>query len=96
MGFNIISRAKLKEFWGKHADAREALESWFKLLSRSDFGSFAQLRETFGSADWVQPDYVVFDIRGNNYRVITRVNFTYKTFWIKHIFTHQEYENWKP
>jgi mRNA interferase HigB len=48
------------------------------------------------SADWVQPDYVVFNVRGNNYRVITRVNFTYKTFWIKQVFTHQEYERWKP
>jgi mRNA interferase HigB len=48
------------------------------------------------SADWVQPDYVVFNVRGNNYRVITRANFTYKTFWIKHVFTHQEYERWKP
>jgi mRNA interferase HigB len=96
VGFNIISRSRLKEFWERHPDSQEALKSWYRLLSKSACSNFAELREIFNSADWVQPDYVVFNVRGNNYRVITRVNFTHKTFWIKHVFTHQEYERWKP
>ncbi len=96
MGFNIISRARLKEFWEQHPDSQEALQSWYKLLSRSSFSNFAELREVFGSADWVQPDYIIFNIKGNKYRVVTRVSFTHKTFWIKHVFTHPQYDRWKP
>ncbi len=96
MGFNVIAKATLKEFWERHADSQEALESWFKLLTKGEFANFAELKQIFSSVDWVQPDYIVFDIRGNNYRVITRVNFTYKTFWIKQVLTHQEYDDWKP
>jgi mRNA interferase HigB len=96
MGFNVISKPTLKEFWEDHADSKEALETWHKLLSKSEARNFSELKETFGTADYVQPDYIIFDIKGNAYRVITRVNFTYKTFGIKHIFTHADYAKWKP
>jgi mRNA interferase HigB len=96
MGFNVISKPTLKDFWEEYADSKEALETWYKLLTKSEATNFSELKETFGSADYVQPDYIIFDIKGNTYRVMTRVNFTYKTFWIKHVFTHAEYDKWKP
>lgn len=96
MGFNVISKPVLRDFWETHADSKEALEMWFKVLSKSEARNFAELKETFASADYVGPDYIIFDIKGNSYRIITRVNFTYKTFWIKHVFTHAEYNRWKP
>jgi mRNA interferase HigB len=96
MGFNVISKPTLKDFSENHVDGKESLETWFKLLNKSEATNFSELKETFGSADHVQPDYVIFDIKGNTYRIITRVNFTYKTFWIKYVFTHDEYSKWKP
>jgi mRNA interferase HigB len=96
MGFNVIAKVTLKAFWEEHADSKEALEDWYKLLSKGDYANFADLKKTFGSSDYVQPDYIIFDIRGNKYRIITRVNFTFKTFWIKEVLTHADYDKWKP
>ena len=48
------------------------------------------------SANWIGPDWVIFNIRGGNYRLITRVNFRYRSFFIKEFFTHQEYKGWRP
>jgi mRNA interferase HigB len=53
-------------------------------------------KQVFGSADFIQPDYVVFNIKGNKYRVIARISFHYKRVWIKHVFTHAEYDRWRP
>lgn len=96
MAFNVIAKSALVEFWQTYADSKEALEEWYKLLRGSEFSNFSELKQTFGSADFVQPDYVIFDIRGNRYRVITRVNFVYQTFWIKHVMTHEQYNHWRP
>jgi mRNA interferase HigB len=96
VGINVIAKSALRDFWARHPDSQEALEVWYKLLSKGDFANFVELKQTFGSADFVHPDYVIFDIRGNKYRVITRINFTYKTVWIKHVFTHAEYDRWRP
>ncbi|UCH26821.1 MAG: type II toxin-antitoxin system HigB family toxin [Trueperaceae bacterium] len=96
MAFNVIAKSTLRSFWQHHADSENALTAWYKLMSKSDFANFAVLRETFGNADFVLPDYVIFNIKGNRYRLITRINFTYKTVWIKHIFTHAEYDRWTP
>ncbi len=94
MAFNVIAKSTLRLFWEDHADSEDALTVWYKLMKKANFSNFAELKETFGSADFVQPDYVIFNIKGNHYRLITRINFTYKTVWIKHVFTHAEYDNW--
>jgi mRNA interferase HigB len=96
VGFNVIAKSTLKSFWEKHKDSKDALEDWYKVLAKGDYANFADLKKTFGSVDYVQPDYIIFNIKGNTYRVITRVNFTFKTFWIKKVLTHADYDHWKP
>jgi mRNA interferase HigB len=96
MGMNVIAQSALQDFWARHPDSQEALKVWYKLLSNRDFADFIELKQTFSSADFVHSDYVIFEIKGNKYRVITRINFAYKTVWIKHVFTHAEYDRWSP
>ena len=96
MGFNVIAKSTLREFWERYPDSQDALETWYKFLRQGEYPNFASIRDVFGSVDFVQPDYLIFDIRGNNYRIIVRVNFTFKTIWIKHILTHAQYNRWKP
>lgn len=49
---------------------------------------------TPGPAGW--PQYLVFNIRGNRYRLIVAADFARKTFWVKHFMTHADYDRWTP
>ncbi len=89
---NIISQKKLREFSSQHPDAKEALNTWYKVVSKTDWKDFNDLRSTYPSADFVGDNRVVFNIRGNNYRLIVRISFQHKTAMIKWIGTHAEYD----
>jgi len=93
---HIISRKLLRQFWLHHLDSEGALQRWYKIVERSTFHNFSELRETFPSADLVG-DLVVFNIGGNQYRLITSVHFNRGKVYIRHVLTHTEYDkgNWK-
>jgi len=93
---HIISRKALRQFWQQHPDSESALSRWFKIVQRTDFDSFNDLRLTFPSADKVN-DLYVFNIGGNKYRLITAIHYNAKKVFIRHILTHQEYDKgaWK-
>ena len=93
---HVISRKALSNFWNKHTDSQSSLSRWFKIVQRTDFKSFADLRSTFPSADLVG-DLVVFNIGGNKYRLIASIHFNRSRIYIRHILTHREYDkgDWK-
>lgn len=88
----IIVRRTLREFWEKHRDAEEALRGWFKEVSKAKWENFNELKQDFPSASILRNNRVVFDIKGNKYRLIARINFPYKIIWIRFIGTHAEYD----
>jgi mRNA interferase HigB len=93
---HIITRVRLKEFWEKHPNAETSLRLWYKLTSLAQWQNFVELRQIFPSADQVE-NLTVFNIGGNNYRLITLVDYEYKKVFIRHVLTHAEYDkqNWK-
>ncbi|MGF1933855.1 MAG: type II toxin-antitoxin system HigB family toxin [Nostoc sp. ChiQUE02] len=93
---HIISRARLSEFWEKHSNAQTSLRLWYKLTSVAEWQNLVELRQTFPSADQVG-NFTVFNISGNNYRLITLVDYEYQKVFIRHILTHAEYDkdDWK-
>ena len=93
---HIISRKALREFWESHPDAESPLMRWYKIVSKTDFKDFVELRKTFPTADLVN-NLVVFNIGGNNYRLITSIHFNRGKLYIRDILTHAEYDkgNWK-
>lgn len=93
---HIISRKTLRAFWEQYPDSQTALIRWFKILQKTDFTNFADLRATFPSADLVS-DLVVFNIGGNKYRLIASIHFNRNKIYIRHVLTHQEYDkgDWK-
>jgi mRNA interferase HigB len=90
---NVIKRNTLKNFWQAHPYAKRPLVSWYKLLRRNHYGSFNDLRKDFSSADQVN-QLTIFDIGGNKYRLIAFIRYTAQTVFIKHVFTHAEYDEW--
>lgn len=93
---HVISKKVLRTFWEKHPDAENALNRWHKIVSKSDFATFAELRATFPEADLVQ-GLTVFNIGGNKYRLIASIHYNRQKVYIRHVLTHAEYDrgNWK-
>ena len=93
---HVITPVRLKEFWEKHPNAETSLRLWYKLTSLAQWQNFVELRQIFPSADQVE-NLTIFNIGGNNYRLITLVDYEYKKVFIRHVLTHAEYDkqNWK-
>src|ERR1700730_19015322 len=89
----VISRRALREFWEIHPQAKEPLLAWVRLLERTDFADFNAVKNTFGTADYVSP-YTIFNIGGNKFCVITAIHYNRKRVYIRHVFTHPEYDQW--
>ena len=90
---NIIALRKLREFWHKHPESETALRAWYKRFRKSNPENFSKLRELFNTAGYADP-YTIFDIAGNNYRVIVVVVYRGNMAFIKRVFTHREYDDW--
>ena len=88
----IFSRATLIEFWRKHPDAEGALRLWFSIVEKAAWAGPADVREMFGSADFLQDNRIVFDIRGNTYRLIAQVKYgPLFLVYIRFLGTHADY-----
>jgi mRNA interferase HigB len=90
---HVISKKPLEIFWLKHPAARVPLEAWYRLVGLSTFEDFLEIKKTFNTADYVPP-FVVFDIAGNNFRVVGSVHFNRQKLYIRGVFTHTEYDRW--
>jgi mRNA interferase HigB len=90
---HVISKKALTDFFALHATAESGLTAWHQVMEASAFECFVQLKQTFGSADWVKP-YVIFDIAGNHFRLICVFHFNKQRVYIRHVFTHSEYDQW--
>jgi len=93
---HVITRKRLVAFIEIHPNSESALNHWYNIISKTDYGSFADLQKTFPSADKVK-NLTVFNIGGNKYRLISANHYNTKCVYIRHILTHAEYdkENWK-
>ena len=98
---HAISLKRLREFWEKHADAEGPLKRWYKVVDKARWSNFGELRATFPHVDSVKvasgATMMVFNVGGNNYRVVASVLFEYGRVYIKMVLTHAQYsrERWK-
>jgi mRNA interferase HigB len=90
----IISRKTLRQFWEKpqYADAGQALKAWFRGASNADWASPAEIKAAFRTASIVGNNRAVFNICGNKYRLVVRVNYSYRVMYIRFIGTHTQYD----
>jgi len=87
----IISYGTLRDFFEVHADAKDALNNWYRLTSKADWTNYHEVKEMFNSVDAIGNDRFVFNIRGNNYRLITMIFFDIRTVYIRFVGTHADY-----
>jgi mRNA interferase HigB len=88
----VFNRSTILSFANEHADARQPLLAWFAEVSRASWKGPADLRAAYPSASFVGSDRVVFNIKGNRYRVIVAVKYAFFALYIRFIGTHAEYD----
>ncbi|WP_342087841.1 type II toxin-antitoxin system HigB family toxin [Dyadobacter sp. OTU695] len=89
---NVISFKKLKDFYELHPDSKAYLTSWFKKVRKTEWRDFNAVKADFRTADLIADNRIIFNIKGNHYRMITRISFEHKRIMIKWLGTHSEYD----
>lgn len=93
---NTISYRKIREFVTEHPNSESSLSAWYKIAKKAKWQNIVELRKDYPHADLVG-GFVVFNISGNNFRLITQIHFESQLVLIRHILTHADYDKdkWK-
>lgn len=94
----VLGRSTLKEFWTGCKRAKPPLERWYKVVKLVVWKNFSDVRRTFGSADTYKKcgyTYVIFNIGGNKYRLIAKIEYRIQQLFVCVVLTHAEYETGK-
>jgi mRNA interferase HigB len=88
----IIAKKTLRDFWEIHPDSEQQLKSWYQETSKAEWEGPTQIKLEYPSASFVVDNRVVFNIKGNHYRLIVKINYNYQMIWIRFVGTHAEYD----
>jgi len=88
----VIAKKTLREFWQKHKDCEQQLKSWYQETSKAKWKSPKDIKREYPSASFLADNRVVFNIKGNHYRVICKINYDYLIVWIRFVGTHANYD----
>jgi mRNA interferase HigB len=92
----VIAKRNLMAAARAHGDCVSQVEAWYAVASKASWTNLVDVRKDFPTADLVG-DRTVFNIRGNNYRLIVHIDYRAHTVFFKHLLTHAEYakNNWR-
>lgn len=89
----VIARRTLREFWERHPDAQQALQAWYHDVRRADWAAPGDIRRVYANASFVGNNRVVFNIRGNQHRLIVAINYPYRIVYVRLVGTHAAYDH---
>lgn len=88
----IIARSTLRDFWQRHPDAEQPLLTWFRETRLRDWQGPKDIKKVFASASFLKDNRVVFNIGGNKYRLVVRVNYVVRQVYVRFVGTHADYD----
>ncbi len=88
----VISVKALREFWEKHADAEQALRAWNQEAKAAEWNKPNDIKQRYRSADVLPDNRVVFNIKGDHYRLVVKINYSVGLVFIRFVGTHAEYD----
>ena len=88
----VIAKGTLRDFWLKHADSEQVLKAWYQEASNRVWSHPNDIKAEYPSASILADNRIVFNIKGNRYRLIVKINYSYQMVWIRFIGTHAEYD----
>lgn len=88
----IISRKALREFWRLHPDAEQPLRSWYAAALKARWSGPAEVKDRFPSASILKGNRVVFNVKGNAYRLVVKINYAYGVVYVRFVGSHATYD----
>ena len=88
----VITLGTLREFWEKYPDAQQALKAWYDDAERGNWQTPAEIKEIYASASVLPNNRVIFNIRGNHYRLVVKIHYNTGFIFVRFIGTHREYD----
>jgi len=89
----IVAKSTLRTFWEKHADSEQYLKTWYDTAMNSNWKSPNDVKKTYANSSILKNSRIVFNIKGNSYRLIVKFNFEKQWAFIRFIGTHSQYDN---
>ena len=89
----VLAKRILREFWEIHPDTEEQLKSWYQETTKGKWPNPNYVKNEFPNSKLIPNNRVIFNIKGNQYRLVVRVNYKYQMVYVRFIGTHAEYDN---
>jgi mRNA interferase HigB len=90
----VVSKRKLREVYEQNPVLKGPLEAWYKVAKDAEWKNLAEVKQTYRHADYVS-GCTVFNIKGNDYRLIVHIKYEWSRIFIKQVLTHEEYDKGK-
>ena len=90
----VLGKLKLKKYWEVNRESKKPLQRWLGVVNEAQWNNFAEVRNTFNDASYVNGK-VVFNIKRNDYRLLVLIAYNTGTIVVLNIGTHSEYEKWE-
>ena len=88
----VIALSALRDFWLKHPDALEPLSAWYAIVSRVRWASPSEVKTAYRNASFLAGNRVVFNIKGNDYRLVVAMHYNRQIAYIRFVGTHRQYD----
>ena len=88
----IFAKSTLREFWEKHPDTEQYLKTWYDTAINANWRTPAEVKQAYSSASILKNSRIVFNIKGNLYRLVAKINFEKQWIFIRFVGTHIEYD----
>lgn len=95
MDMRVFSKGTVRTFYEKHGDSKEQLLTWYKVTTKANWKNFNEVKKYFNSVDCIRDSLMVFNIKGNTYRLVVDFNFSMQWAFITFIGTHADYDKMK-
>ena len=88
----IFAKSTLREFWEKNPDSEQYLKTWYDTARSSDWKNPNDVKQKYANASILKDSRIVFNIKGNSYRLVAKFNFEKQWIFVRFIGTHNEYD----
>jgi mRNA interferase HigB len=88
----VVAIKCLRDFWAKHPDAEQPLKAWHEEASKANWRTPQDIKDRYATASFLRNKRVVFNVKGNDYRLVVSVAYRFDAVYVKFVGTHVQYD----